>query len=378
MADFEATVVDVASDGRGVVKHPDGRTVFVGGVWPGEKGRFRITDNKGNVAIAQLCELLLASPHRVEAPCPHHGVSESSCGACPWQFVSYTAQLDAKQQRVQQAFARIGVKQVNDILPSSKHFHYRNRAQFKTDGQQLGFVGAKSNSLAAISQCMVLSDPNAATLQNLLQQLPNPTWKPTRKQLWTTLDIDDSLAIGEVSVNQRLPFRQANDEQNTAMKSWLAKKLEPLDKSARVLELFCGSGNLTQVIAEQGFEEILAVEAVEEALLQLDALNLPKVTSFKQNLFLDTAFEAIYRELNKPDILVLDPPRDGLKNKAKMFRKKNKFSHIFYIACDLMTLVRDVKQFQEEGYKVREVQALDQFPQTPHIELMVHMSAKNA
>lgn len=376
MADFEATVVDVASDGRGVVKHPDGRTVFVAGVWPGEVGKFRVVDKKGNVAFAELRELMVPSSQRITAPCPHHGFSESSCGGCPWQYIAYSEQLEAKQQRAMQAFNRIGVKEIARIWPSPKVLGYRNRAQFKTDGKRLGFVSAKSNTLAEISQCPVLSEKNQTSLHELLSSLPQPDWRPTKKQKWTTLDIDDSISFEEVSVNQRLPFKQANDEQNAAIQTWLSDKLEGVDKASSVLELFCGSGNLTQIIAEHGFQSILAVEAVDDALHQLDALALANVTSFKQNLFLETAFENIYRQINKPDVLVLDPPRDGLKNKANMFRKKHKFQHVFYISCDLMTLTRDVKQFMDEGYKVREVQPLDQFPHTPHLELLVHLSPK--
>ena len=70
---------------------------------------------------------------------------------------------------------------------------------------------------------------------------------------------------------------------------------------------------------------------------------------------------------------MLDPPRDGLKIKGKLFDKKRGIKTVLYISCDLATLTRDVKFMQEQGFKIKEVQPVDMFPQTPHIEVLVHL-----
>ncbi|HBQ39837.1 MAG TPA: class I SAM-dependent RNA methyltransferase, partial [Halieaceae bacterium] len=141
-------------------------------------------------------------------------------------------------------------------------FAYRNRAQFKTDGRQLGFVAAGSNRLAPITDCPVLTAPNRATLHALIEALPVPAWKPSRKHTWTTLDVDEDVTATEVVPNQRRPFRQGNDAQNNFMREWLAHRLQTLDPSRTVTELFAGSGNFTEVIAARGFQQIFAVEGV--------------------------------------------------------------------------------------------------------------------
>ena len=373
---FEAQVRDLASDGRGVVSHPDGRTMFAAGVWLGERGVFRVSGIKGSVGFAELVELLEPSLSRREAPCPYFGFTENRCGGCAWQFVSYEAQLAAKQHRVDNAFARIWSGDVSKIWPSTTEWSYRNRAQLKTDGKELGFVAAKSNRLVAVEQCRVLSEKNQHTLSALQQLLPNDDWRSRKKNQWNTLDIDESVSSEGVSIHKRLPFAQANTSQNLRMRDWLQNKLSKIEKHYSVLELFCGSGNFTEIIAEQGFEKILAVEGVLEPLQKLEERGFDNVKTLQVDLFSAEAFRKIWKNLDKADILVLDPPRDGLKNKEGLLKKKYPIQEVFYISCDLATLVRDLVFFIESGFEIIEAQPLDQFPQTPHIEMCVHLKKR--
>ncbi|MFT5082815.1 MAG: 23S rRNA (uracil1939-C5)-methyltransferase [Lentisphaeria bacterium] len=371
---FEATVKDLVSDGRGVITHPRGRTMFAAGVWPGEHAKFRIKALKGSTGSAELVELLSSSPDRITAPCPHHGFEEAKCGGCPWQFMSYDAQLKAKQMRVEKAFSRLGVENVREIWHSPKVMGYRNRAQFKSNGRELGFVSSQSNTLAPIEDCLVLSDKNRQTLSELLTLLPNPLWRGNRKKPLISIDINEDVGAENINIDKRLPFAQANSEQNLRMQSWLLNKLSVINKSNTVIELFCGSGNFTQVIASQKFAKIVAVESVDEALDAVKQKSLLNVKTLRQNLFLEGAFEKLRSKYAEASVLVLDPPREGIKNKEGLFYKKSKLKKVFYISCDLATLVRDVQEFKLHKFSVVEVQPLDQFPHTPHIELLVELT----
>ncbi|MFL0811135.1 MAG: RsmD family RNA methyltransferase [Agarilytica sp.] len=374
---FEAQVRDLASDGRGIVSHPDGRTYFVAGVWLDERIQVRITEVKGKIGIGDCAEILSPSEHRIEPPCPHHGTKAGKCGGCGWQFISYTAQLVAKQQRVVKAFERLdAADKVLPIVQAPDVLGYRNRAQFKTDGKRLGYVSPQSKVLAEIKDCIVLTDKNRSTLQALKQELPKPEWKPKKKFKWTTLDIDESVSALAVRMNQRLPFQQGNAAQNTALKQWLANKLDIIEKDKNVLELFCGSGNLTEVIVERGFQHISAVEMVQEALDDLEALGFENVQCIKADLFDEGALTAVARRCKDAQVLVLDPPRDGLKLSQLLMDGTRKLQDILYVSCDLATLNRDLQAMCSAGFNIAEVQALDMFPQTPHIELMVHLKKK--
>ena len=380
---FLGEVRDLASDGRGVVVHPSGRTIFVDGVWVGEKGEFKITELKGRVGFAKIVDIHEASPQRIAPVCKHHGFGKNTCGGCPWQFMEYSAQLAAKQLRVTNELTRLNVRdQTQDIWPSSTVVGYRNRAQFKTDGTKLGFLAAHSRHITDVKDCVILSEKNRETLSAMRETMPNSVWrvssKDFKKQVWTSLDIDESTDISTVSVNQRLPFQQANSEQNQRMRDWLTTKLQEisvqLPNGMNVLELFCGAGNFTEVIAQMDNTQVLAVESVSAALASLNAKKLSNVRTCEVNLFLETAFEKIYNQQRDFDVLVLDPPRDGLKNKKDLLPKKSKIKHVLYVSCDLATFSRDLAYFQENKFKVVEVQPLDQFPHTAHVELMAYLS----
>jgi len=370
---FRAQVKDLSSDGRAVITHPEGRIFFAPGTWLGETGEFRITGLKGRIGFAELVILENVSPHRVQAPCPHHGFSRQDCGACPWQFIAYSEQLRAKQDRVEQAVSRLPCStDVLPIEPSPNQFAYRNRAQLKTDGERLGYVAAQSNDLVAISSCRILTTHNQHTLQQLLAALPQSRWKTKRKQRWTTLDIDETVDAGSVSVNQRLPFRQANTAQNNFIRAWLSAQLADLS-AKNAVELFSGSGNLSEVLIDASIERLLAVEVVEEALRVLAQKELPGVECLQCDLFDGSAVEKLAMRLKNTELLLLDPPRDGLKIREPLLKRARKLKTILYISCDLASFCRDVKDFLEHGFQLTRVQPVDMFPHTPHIELLARL-----
>ena len=175
---FSGQVRDLATDGRGVVLHPSGRAVFVDGVWVDEVGEFRITEIKGRSAFAEIVALTETSPQRVSPVCSHHGFGANTCGGCPWQFMDYAAQLQAKQQRVENGLKRLNIgNRVQNIWPSPRTEGYRNRAQFKTDGKKLGFLAAHSRQITEVIDCPILSDKNRHTLADMRKTLPNTAWR---------------------------------------------------------------------------------------------------------------------------------------------------------------------------------------------------------
>ncbi|EAQ98402.1 class I SAM-dependent RNA methyltransferase [Congregibacter litoralis] len=368
---FEGTVRDLNSDGQGVVPHPQGRIFFVPGVWPGETGVFEISSLKGRMGFAQIATLSETSQQRRSPPCPHHGFAGDSCGGCPWLFMDYSEQLMRKEQLVKKVLQPLGEKHsVADIWPSPAELGYRNRGQFKSDGQRLGFVAGSSREIAEIHDCLVLNDKNRQTLRDLLSQLPNPAWKPDRARRWTTLDIDDHITASEVTVNQRRPFRQGNSAQNQSMRAWLKARVLEAGPPDHVLELFAGSGNFTEVLEEAGCKHIVAVDSFLPAIERLKERDLTGVTSFGCNLDRGDSAAKLQEPLVIASLLLLDPPRDGLKNIGDYLKAAPALRTIIYISCDPATLARDLKVAVEQGFELQEVQPLDLFPQTPHVETL--------
>lgn len=376
---FEARVQSLTDTGEAVVNHPDGRRFFVPGAWLGELVRVRPLEVKSQYGRGELAAVLEPAPERVAPGCPHQGFSADHCGGCPWMMVTYAAQLAAKQARVERALARLqpGVA-VAPILAAPQPLGYRVRAQLKTDGRELGFVAAGQRRLAPVQDCLVLTDRNRGTLRELRRLLPNSDWRPARKEDWTTLDLDESVGAAAISLNRRLPFQQANADQNRVMRQWLAQQVAPLSKHMPVLELFAGSGNFTQVLAEAGFSSITAAEAVPEAVAALTQRQLPGVVPVVCDLFDAADFQRLLQANAEAEVLVLDPPREGLKVRGGLLGKHSRLREIFYISCDLATLCRDLQEMLAGGFALVEAQPLDLFPQTPHVELLVHLRRRRS
>ena len=71
-------------------------------------------------------------------------------------------------------------------------------------------------------------------------------------------------------------------------------------------------------------------------------------------------------------MLVLDPPRDGLRAPAALFSARSSLREVLYVSCDLATFCRDARAALAAGFSAVSVQPLDLFPQTPHVELLAH------
>ncbi len=363
---FAGIVRDLSTDGRGVVQAPDGQVVFVAGIWQGEEVEIE-RSRRGKSTSAELISVLQPSEARRAAECEYH--REGSCGGCPWMFVDYPTQLEQKQARLSKVVERITGKAAScAMLGASQTLGYRNRAQFKSDGIKLGYVAQGSHEIVDVTHCPVLNVTNQGHLSVLRQSLPNSGWRSNKNRQWTTIDIDDER--GTPLVNQRQAFRQGNSEQNEQLRAWLSSRLANLPRPNAVFELFCGSGNLTEVIVEQLGVPVVAIEGDETSLEALSARNLSKVQPVAVNLF---SKHSIIDDMPKCQSglgVVLDPPRDGLKEREALKPWFTRTEWVVYVACDLATWERDAAFLQSCGLDLGEATGLDMFPQTPHIETL--------
>ncbi len=374
---FTGEAYDLASDGQAVVRHPAGYVVFVAGLWPGETAQIRILQYKKKHAIGEIAGMESASTNRRKPPCRFHGAGSQDCGGCPWMFIDYEAQLQAKYDRVKRSIEKLphSREALRPIVRSENEFSYRNRAQFKTNGKRLGFVSARNKQLVTVDDCLILSEKNRETLSELIAALPEKRWQPGKRKVFTTLDIDESRDAAQVSINRRLPFLQANTAQNNRMREWLAQKARTIETQT-IIELFCGSGNFTEVIVENSKATILAIEVADEALGVLASKKLANVEIICADLFDQASLSRALAAHQHAEVLILDPPRDGFKLTQATLALLSKLKHVIYISCDLATWTRDANDFIAHDFVLRELQPLDQFPQTPHIELLSHFERK--
>src|ERR1700712_1598160 len=148
----------MAHGGSAIGRH-EGRAIFVPYGIPGEQVRVRIVQDKGRFAIAEVVEVLVSSPDRVQAPCPYFG--EGRCGGCQFQSIDYPKQLALKQQTVRDQLARLGGLpdvMVQPTIPSPTPYGYRSHATFHVapDGH-LGFIKTDHRNVLPVDDCLLLS-----------------------------------------------------------------------------------------------------------------------------------------------------------------------------------------------------------------------------
>lgn len=142
-----------------------------------------------------------------------------------------------------------------------------------------------------------------------------------------------------------------------------------------LLDLYCGTGTITQILG-QGAKEALGIEIVEEAVDA--ARENAKLNNLENIKFIaDDVMHAVKGLEYKPDIIVLDPPREGINPRAIDDIIDFAPKKFLYISCNPVTQARDLKRFEERGYSVVKIKALDQFPRTTHLETVVLMSRIN-
>lgn len=376
---FKGTITHLSQKGLGVVKNAENNiTYFVYGTWPGDVGEFEVINkplNNKKFAYAKLLHLTQPSPQKQIPACPYASVEENACTGCPWMIADYTSQLEQKRNRFIYAMKRVGFDtaslNIGSVHPAPQLYGYRNRCQVKTDGVKLGFVSENSYQIAPINDCMVLNEKCRSLLKITRQSLPNSAWQEDSGHNWQFIELDDDMQADEIRSNQKRPFKQGNTPQNEWMKAWLREKLANNPQLGKVVELFCGSGNFTQIIAESGCTAIIAYESEAAAIQALKTKNLAKVMSQTVDLFDPLVWKKLKKDVSDSETLVLDPPRAGLKRHQGFFASFAAVKNIYYISCNPETFARDAWFFSRNGWTISDIQLVDLFPHTPHVEALV-------
>ena len=145
-------------------------------------------------------------------------------------------------------------------------------------------------------------------------------------------------------------------------------------KDKLVYDLYTGTGTIAQMLAPVA-SKVVGVEIVEEAV---EAAKKNAVDNHLDNceFIAGDVLKVVDNLTQKPDILVLDPPRDGIHPKA--LRKIINFNvdEMVYVSCKPTSLMRDLLVFREAGYEVKRACLVDMFPGTVHVETVVLLGRK--
>jgi SAM-dependent methyltransferase len=139
-----------------------------------------------------------------------------------------------------------------------------------------------------------------------------------------------------------------------------------------VFDLYSGTGTIAQLMAPAA-GKVIGVEIVEEAV---EAAKKNAAANGLDNceFIAGDVLKVLDEVEEKPDMIILDPPRDGIHPKALPKIIAYGVDHIVYISCKPTSLVRDLEVFLENGYRVDKAVAVDQFPWTANVETVVLLS----
>ena len=171
-------------------------------------------------------------------------------------------------------------------------------------------------------------------------------------------------------------FFQTNSKQTKKLYDIIKKEADLKGKEI-IYDLYCGTGTIGIYLSKKakkvyGFEIISS--AVDDAIINADNNNI-KNTLFFQGDIKDVLIEnQEIKTIEKPDISIVDPPRSGLHPKALKNILKLDQKKIIYISCNPSTQARDLKEIMNYGYKIKNIQPIDMFPHTPHIESVVTLA----
>ncbi len=384
---IEFEITGMAHGGSAIGRH-EGKAIFVPYAIVGETIGARIVEDKGNFARGELIEIVAPSENRVEPRCPHFGV----CGGCHWQHIRYEAQLEFKRQIVSDQLARIGgIKEavVHPTIGSPNEWQYRSHVNLhRTLDGQLGFVTTDDRTVMTINECHIIRPE----LVSLFEQFKDKRLKPEqqRVRLQVGSQSTETLAaanvgdetgsdetrtimgtgkvhytikdhIFEVSVGS---FFQVNLPQTETLVNLVLERLA-LQGSEHILDLYSGVGLFSAFLAPEA-RKITAIESYPPAVADA-RVNLGKFSNIK--VMQGTVEQLLTRFLQGHfDAAVIDPPRAGMKPAALDELIKCKPRKVIYVSCDPATLARDAKKLVGAGYRLVDVQPVDMFPQTYHIE----------
>lgn len=173
-------------------------------------------------------------------------------------------------------------------------------------------------------------------------------------------------------------FFQTNTKQAEKLYQIILNECK-LTKKDVVYDLFCGTGSISIFLANRakhvfGFE--LVKSAIKDAKNNLKLNDIDNCTFFEGDLMNIFTNNNELENIPKPDVMVIDPPRSGMHPKTVNQVLEQTPKRIVYVSCNPSTQVRDIKFFTENSYSIINIQPVDMFPHTPHIENIVTMEIK--
>ena len=380
--------------GRGIA-HSDGKIVFVENALEGESVRVEFTKVTSKYIEARVVDYIEKSNKRTKSKCPIY----EECGGCHLRHMSYEDTLSFKRKKLKEIMSKYaGVDSEIGIIESPEKRYYRNKVELKIKDSVVGFFKKGTHDIVEMDRCFNANEAINALLLNMnLFHLKNAevTIKCNyNSELLIVISTDEKpdIEIEKLREKHKIvgiilngktlfgtdnfielidtfffkesynSFFQVNRSANKILFDIVKNSI---DENDTVLDLCCGVGTLG-IVASTKAKEVFGIEIVENAIK--DALINARMNKRDNIKFvLGDAFTKIEHVKKKINTIIIDPPRSGISEKGIKNILNVSPQKIIYIACDPITLARDLKILKSK-YDIKSIMGLDMFPYTYHIE----------
>lgn len=393
--------IDAAAHGGHGVARIDGQVCFVAHALPGDTVRIALERAAKGVLWARIAELIEPSPHRETPPCEVFG----ACGGCSWLHFAYDAQLASKRRIVQDCLQRIARIDIAPDIAANPALRrgYRTRAELHGDGESWGFYARGSRDVVDIASCPLCHPRLNAALAQLrtvraqtgVEITVNPegddvlVWvrepsrpgrtRAGRRPRRAPRDAARRLVRNAFPQAQGLgddapraafsfdgvPVVNGAFSQGSLLLNRLLRDVvgAMLGDARNVLDLYCGSGNLSLRLADEG-RRVLGLDHNGAAVAAAAATGKGTYEAGSESDFAEALADATW------DAVILDPPRQGAKAIAPALAAAPAH-RVVYVSCDPATLARDARALIAEGWRPAACTVIDLFPDTPHVETAI-------
>ncbi|MFD3447622.1 23S rRNA (uracil(1939)-C(5))-methyltransferase RlmD [Microbacteriaceae bacterium 4G12] len=213
-------------------------------------------------------------------------------------------------------------------------------------------------------------------VQNINNKKTNVIFGETTKVLYGSEYIYDCIGNVKFAISAR-SFYQVNPKQTKVLYD-KALEYAGLTGEETVIDAYCGIGTISLFLAQKA-KKVYGVEIVPEAIE--DAKRNAELNNITNVEFAvgeaETVIPNWYKQGIQAEVVVVDPPRKGCDEALLETILAMKPKKVVYVSCNPATLARDLKVLEEGGYKTQEIQPVDMFPQTTHVENVVLLGFGN-
>ena len=398
-------ILRLAAGGDGVGKLDDGMTVFVPRSAPGDLIELAAPRRHRRYARGRIGRVMEEGPQRVTPRCPHY--VRDDCGGCQLQHLDSVAQREARAAFVGEALRRLARVEVPDppLVPAPDDWGYRSKLTLhaSSDLRRIGLHPVdQPDRIFDLEWCHITD----ARLMELWRRLRRrrELLPAGLERLVLRLDRDGrahviALVAGTTAWNEAAELRRLLAADGSPVTLWwqpedgaartvaggaeafpatVFEQVHPAmgDRARRaalaalgdvagrhVWDLYAGIGETTRLLLDGG----ASVESVESdaRAVRLAGTRGPSPAGRVRRHA--GRVEDLLGSLDDPSLVITNPPRVGMDERAVAALRDRRPGRIVYISCDPATLARDVARLGG-GYQVRSVEAFDLFPQTAHVE----------